>query len=616
MSEDLPDQGTADRVPVAVRSPMQGVVVAAAQNGDLVATGRQVVVLESMKMEHVVPAPCAGHVRGLRVALGELVAAGDLLCTLDPGGVEQQPAAPQQASQAERAELRELRERKALLQDEARTAAVERRHAAGRRTVREDLADLLDDGSWVEYGGLAVAAQRARRSPEELRTRTPADGLVAGLGRVNGDLFADDRAQCAVLAYDYTVLAGTQGTVGHLKTDRFLEVVERLRVPVVLFAEGGGGRPGDTDYPVVSGLHTTSFSLWAGLSGLVPRIGIVSGRCFAGNAALLGCSDVVIATRSATVGMGGPAMIEGGGLGTYTPEEVGPVEVQAANGVLDVVVDDDAAAVATARQVLGYFQGPLPGGECADQTGLRTVLPAERARAYDVRDVLSLLADRGSVTELRAAFARGMVTALARLDGRAVGVLANDPRHLAGAITSDGADKAARFLQLCDAFDLPVVTLVDTPGMMVGPEAERTGLVRHTSRLFVTGASLTVPVVTVVLRKAYGLGAQAMALGSTRAPLLTVGWPTAELGAMGVEGAVKLALRSELAALQEPERQQLLDAVVADQYDRGRALSVAAAFEIDDVIDPADTRETVLAVLRSAGQPSPRTGRKRVIDPW
>jgi len=604
--------------PVQVRSPLQGVVVAALPEGATVAAGRQVVVVESMKMEHVVAAPASGRVSGLRGVLGQAVAVGDLLCSLDPVTVHEPATGTTSAPQGERPELRELRERKLLLQDAGREAAVQRRHGAGRRTVREDLADLLDEGSWVEYGGLAVAAQRARRSAEELRTRTPADGLIAGLGRVNGDLFPDDRAQCAVLAYDYTVLAGTQGTVGHLKTDRFLEVVERLRIPVVLFAEGGGGRPGDSDYPVVSGLHTTSFSGWAALSGLVPRIGIVSGRCFAGNAALLGCSDVVVATRTATVGMGGPAMIEGGGLGTYTPEEVGPVEVQAANGVLDVVVDDDAAAVATAKQVLGYFQGALPGGGgCADQERLRGVLPPERSRAYDVREVLALLADPGSVTELRAAFAPGMVTALARLDGRPVGVLANDPRHLAGAITSDGADKAARFLQLCDAFDLPVLTLVDTPGMMVGPDAERTALVRHTSRLFVTGASLTVPVVSVVLRKAYGLGAQAMALGSTRAPLLTVAWPSAELGAMGVEGAVKLALRRELEALQDSgERQQLLDTVVADQYDRGRALSVATAFEIDDVIDPADTRETVLAVLRSAGPAPARTGRKRVIDTW
>ena len=596
---------------------MQGVVVALPRAvGQAVREGQTVVVLESMKMEHAVPSPVGGTVDALPVAVGDLVPPGALVAQVRPGGpAVAEPAAVRDSGV--RPELAELRARKALLQDEARAEAVQRRHAAGRRTVREDLADLIDVGSWVEYGGLAIAAQRARRSEADLIARTPADGLVAGLGTVNAALVGDDRARCAVLAYDYTVLAGTQGTVGHVKTDRFLEVIERLRVPVVLLAEGGGGRPGDTDHPVLTGLQTTSFSLWAGLSGLVPRIGVVSGNCFAGNAALLGCADIVIATRDSSVGMGGPAMIEGGGLGSYRPEEVGPTAVQAANGVLDVVVADDAAAMATARQALSYFQGAVAATTAPDQELLRSVLPVERARAYDVREVLDVLADTGSVLELRAAFAPGMVTALVRLAGRPVGVLANDPRHVAGAITSDGADKAARFLQLCDAFDLPVVSLVDTPGIMVGPAAEATGLVRHSARLFTVAASLTVPVVAVVLRRAYGLGAQAMMAGGTRAPLLTLAWPTAEMGPMGVEGAVRLGMRKELAAVaDDDERQRLLEELIAAQHARGRALPVATAFEIDDVIDPADTRDTVLQVLRAAGEPAARTGRKRVIDTW
>ena len=369
----------------------------------------------------------------------------------------------------------------------------------------------------------------------------------------------------------------------------------------MLFAEGGGGRPGDTDHPVVTGLHTTTFGLFAALAGVVPRVGVVGGRCFAGNAALLGLCDVVVATRKATVGMGGPAMVEGGGLGTYTPEEIGPVEVQAGNGVLDVVVEDDAAAVTTARQALGVLAGPVEPVAPGDQAALRTALPDAASRAFDPRPVVELLADAGTVLELQPSHAPGMVTALVRLEGRAVGVLANDSRHDAGALTSAGCDKAARFLDLCQAFGLPVLSLVDTPGILVGPEAEATGLVRASARLFAAGARLTVPSVGVVVRRAFGLGAQAMLLGSTRAPLLTVAWPSAEMGAMGVEGAVRLAMRAELAALpDDAARDALVASLVADVRERSRAIPVATAFEVDDVVDPADTREVVLSVLRAA----------------
>ena len=606
---------------VDVASPLQGTVVAVLRAvGETVRPGQGLLVVEAMKMEHVVAAPVGGVVQSIDATVGARVDRDEVVArvTAAAAGTAPDPS-PNPSPNAEPAgdredpDLAELHRRRRLLADDARPEAVSRRHAAGRRTVREELDDLLDPGSLTEYGALALAGQRARRSLAELEQRTPGDGLITGLGRVAG-------RPTAVLAYDYSVMAGTQGVVGHLKADRFLDVVHRLRVPAVLFAEGGGGRPGDTDHPVVTGLHTTSFTLWAGLAGVVPRVGIVGGHCFAGNAALLGCCDVVIATRAATVGMGGPAMVEGGGLGTHTPEQIGPVDVQAANGVLDVVVADDAAAVRVAKQVLGLLAGPHPApGEsgCADQSALRTVLPAERVRAFDPRDVLEVLADPGSVLELRAAFAPGMLTAFARLDGRAVGVIANDSRVDAGALTSDGCDKAARFLQLCDAFDLSVLSLVDTPGIMVGPEAERTGLVRHSSRLFALGATMSVPVVAVVLRRAFGLGAQAMMLGSARTPLLTVAWPGAEMGAMGVEGSVRLARRRELEALPDDEaRRRMVDQLVADLRAKGKAVPVATAFEIDDVIDPAQTREVVLSVLRSAPPPGARTERKRPLDTW
>ena len=517
---------------------------------------------------------------------------------------------------SEREDLSELRRRRELTRDAARPDAVRRRHEAGARTARENIEDLVDPGSFVEYGRFAIAAQRGRRGVEELIGRTPADGFVAGTARVNGELFGE-RAACAVLSYDYTVLAGTQGALGHRKKDRLFELIERMRLPAVLYAEGGGGRPGDTDYPVVSALDTRAFALWAKLSGLVPRIAVAAGRCFAGNAVLAGCSDLIVATENVSLGMGGPAMIEGGGLGKVDPDEVGPLEMQARNGVVDLTVADEAEATEATRSLLAYFQGATPPGAEADQAALRGIVPERERRAYDVRPLIETLADEGSATVLRERFAPEMVTALARIEGRPIGIVANDTRHMAGAITSDAADKAARFLQLCDSFDLPVVSLVDTPGMMVGPEAEATGLVRHTSRLMLAGAALRVPLVAVILRRGYGLGAQAMVGGSLHEPLLTVAWPTAHLGPMGLEGAVRLALRRELDEIaDEEERERRVRELTTQAEDNARALNAATLFELDDVIDPAETRSLIASTLAAAtAHPTPDRGH-RFVDAW
>ncbi|MFQ5417053.1 MAG: acyl-CoA carboxylase subunit beta, partial [Myxococcota bacterium] len=444
------------------------------------------------------------------------------------------------------------------------------------------------------------------------------------IGSVNGGIFAGaeqgpaDRCKCVVMAYDYTVLAGTQGAQNHRKKDRMFELARELRLPVVLFAEGGGGRPGDTDALGVAGLDCLAFRFFGQLSGLVPLVGITSGRCFAGNAALLGCCDVVIATEGSNIGMGGPAMIEGGGLGVFRPEEVGPLSEQIRNGVVDLPVHDEAEAVAVAKRYLGYFQGPLQDWQCADQRRLRSLIPENRRRSYDVRLVIATLADDDSVLELRRGFGLGMVTALIRIEGRPLGVIANNPTHLAGAIDSDGADKAARFMQLCDAFDLPILSLCDTPGIMVGPEHEKTALVRHACRMFVTGASLRVPFFTIILRKGYGLGAQAMAAGSFRAPLFTVSWPTGEFGGMGLEGAVKLGFRKQLAAVEDPEeRRALFQEMVDRMVEHGKAVNMASHFEIDDVIDPVESRRWIGHSLAAIGSPDPRPGKKRpCIDTW
>ena len=441
---------------------------------------------------------------------------------------------------------------------------------------------------------------------------------MAGIGTVNADRFGAQRARCMVLAYDYTVLAGTQGVFSHKKLDRMLALAREWSLPVVLYAEGGGGRPGDTDWVGVAGLDTPSFLQFARLSGQVPRVGVVSGRCFAGNAALLGCADVIIATRDASIGMGGPAMIEGGGLGRHAPEAVGPVSVQAPNGVIDLLVDDEAQATDAARRYLSYFQGALDAGDCADQRLLRQAVPDNRLRGYDVRALIALLADTGSVLELRAAFGRGIVTALVRVGGHPFGLIANDPRHLGGAIDAPAADKAARFMQLCDAFGLPLVSLCDTPGFMVGPEAEKTATVRHVSRMFVTAAALRVPVFTVVLRKGYGLGAQAMAAGSFHAPFFTVAWPSGEFGAMGLEGSVRLGFRRELEAVADAAgREALFRQMVERAYETGRALNMASFLEIDDVIDPADTRRWLLRGLESVPAAAPRRAEeRRFVDTW
>ena len=506
-----------------------------------------------------------------------------------------------------RQDLAELLRRRALTVDAARPEAVAKRHARGGRTARENVTDLIDDGSWVEYGRFTVAAQRMRREPEELVASTPADGVVAGTATVNGH-------PTAVIAYDYTVLAGTQGVRGHQKTDRVFEHIERMRLPVVFFAEGGGGRPSDTDIPVVSALHIESFVLWARLSGQVPRLSIVNGSCFAGNAVIAGCSDLIIATESASIGMGGPAMIAGGGLGNFSAEEVGPVSVQAPNGVVDAVVTDEAEAVALAKHVLGYFHGLVEDWTAPDQLALRDAVPENARRAFDVVPVIELLADEDSVTMLRPAFAPELCTAVARIEGRSVGIIANNSKHMAGTVTGPAADKFARFAQLCDAFGLPLISLVDTPGFMVGPEHEAAALVRHCSRPLVISGSLKVPTVAVILRRAYGLGAQAMCFGSTHAPLLTLAWPGAQLGAMGPEGAVRLAARKDLEAIEdETERERRVRDLTAMLDEHAKALNAAQLFEIDDVIDPAETRRTIARTLAAAGDPTPT---RRTIDSW
>jgi acetyl/propionyl-CoA carboxylase alpha subunit/acetyl-CoA carboxylase carboxyltransferase component len=614
--------------PFTLRAPMAGTLVKhSVAAGESVVAGAGLAVLEAMKMQHALPAPQAARVVAWLATVGDVVAPGQVLLRWAPLADADESAPAAQAWNATaigtqiRPDLQRVLDRQAFTQDAARPQAISKRHALGQRSARENVAELCDANSFSEYGALAVAAQRSRRSAEDLIANTPADGLVAGIGSINGALFGADASRAVVMAYDATVLAGTQGFRSHQKTDRLLGLALKNRLPLVLFAEGGGGRPGDVDMPTVAGLHVGSFVSMARLSGQVPTIGIAAGRCFAGNAALLGCCDVIIATRGSNIGMGGPAMIEGGGLGVFKPEAVGPAAVQSANGVIDVLVDDEAQAVRVARQYLGFFQGAFKvraaGQTCADQSLLRDAVPENRQHVVNVQRIINVLFDTNSVLELRAGFGAGIVTALARIEGRPVGVLANqttpNTAHLGGAIDPSGADKAARFMQLCNAHGLPIVSLIDTPGFMVGPQIEQQAQVRHVARLFVVAAALRVPHFSVVLRKAYGLGAMAMAAGGFHAGDFCIAWPTGEFGAMGLEGAVRLGYRKELAAAADgAARQALFDQLLAQQINNGSALNMATTLEIDAVIDPTDTRAWLLRGLASA---HPRMAERKPQQP-
>ncbi len=556
-----------------ITAPMAGRVVAVeAEAGTRLAAGATIVILEAMKMEYLIVAETAGIVTEIMVAPDQILDEGTIVARIRP--VESDSSAPTASAQ---------------VQGDA---------------IRADLADV------------AIAAQRRRRQLDDLIRTTPADGMIAGIGTINAAEFGSEKTRSLILAYDFTVLAGTQGAMNHKKKDRMLSLAQDWRLPVVLFAEGGGGRPGDSDVLGVAGLDTPSFLKFAQLSGRVPLVGIVSGRCFAGNAALLGCCDVIIATQDANIGMGGPAMIEGGGLGVFAPEEIGPYDVQTRNGVIDIGVADEVEAVARAKQYLGYFQGRLASWAAAVQQELRQAIPENRLRAYDIRRVISLIADKGSVLELRRDFGVGMVTALIRIEGRPMGLIANNPMHLGGAIDADAADKSARFQQLCDVHGLPILSLCDTPGFMVGPEIEKRAQVRHASRLFIVGANLSVPVFAIVLRKGYGLGAQGMTGGSFHAPFFIASWPTGEFGGMGLEGAVRLGYRREMAAMKdEAERQAFFQKMVARSYENGKAINMASFLEIDAVIDPAETRRWILGGLESCAL-SDRPVRPRFIDSW
>ena len=606
-----------------LRAPIQGTIIEIlVGEGDTVVAGQDAVIMNAMKMEHVLQADIGGIVQEITVSVGDIIWEGHPLVFIEPADVG--PAVDDGSGDIDldyiRPDLQHNIDLHEALLDHNRPGPVARRHAKGKRTARENIAQLVEGGTWTEYMPLAVAAQRRNRSWEELRVVSPADGLLCGIGTVNADLFDNEVASTAIISYDETVWAGTQGGRGHEKTDRMVETAHRLLTPLVFIAEGAGGRSGDSDwaYTRVAARAVRTFERLAELSGRVPMVSITAGRCFAGNASMLGMCDIIVATEGSNIAMGGPAVIEGGGLGLFLPEELGPMSQQVPNGVVDIFVKDEAEAMAATRKYLSYFQGRLSEWSAPDQRLLRHVIPENRLRTYDVRKVIELLADHDSVLELRPEFGVGMVTALIRIEGRPVGVIANNNMHLGGAVDSPGSDKLARFAQICDCWNIPVLTLVDTPGMMVGPEVEKTALVRHCHRVFVSLANLTTPKMTLTLRKCYGLGGLAMLAGSTEAGLFNVGWPTSEYGGMNLEAGVKLGARAQLEQIEDlEERTRVYEQMVADAYERGNAFNAATVLESDDVIDPAETRQWIIRLLDAVPNSDPiREGRRPYIDSW
>lgn len=571
---------------------------------DEVSAGAVLLVTELMKMQHEIRAEESGIIRSLHVAVGDELRGGEALISFEPAAVA---SAPITQTADKRADFTAFETRMALLDDSSRAEVVAKRRASGSRTARENLNDLFDPGSFSEYGALAIAAQRSKRPLAELQARTQGDGIICGMGTVDG-------APVAAMAVDYMVMAGTQGYNHHRKMDRLIELAGRDNLPIVLFAEGGGGRPNDYDvaHLMTAGLNVPSFRQFAAHKGR--KIGIVSGRCFAGNAALFGVCNLRIATRNSWIGMGGPAMIEGGGLGVVQPQDIGPSEVQVETGVIDLLVEDEADAVAAAKTLLALPRSdPGPSLSTAIEP-LREIVPANRTRAYDMRKAITALVDDRGFLELQRSFGIGLITGFGRIQGRAVGIMANNPLHLGGAIDAPAGDKGARFLRLCDAWGLPVVSLCDTPGFMVGPEIEKTGQVAHISRLFLAGANFSQPLITVILRKAYGLGAMAMAGGGFDRPHCCCAWPSGEIGAMGLEGAVKLGYRDHLATLTDPkEREAEYQRLVDLLYQNGSALNAASLLEFDAVIDPAQTGDEISRALRTAG---PCVPSGHYVDAW
>jgi acetyl-CoA carboxylase carboxyltransferase component len=500
-------------------------------------------------------------------------------------------------------DLEERRARARLGGGEERIA---RQHAAGKLTARERIALLVDDDTFTELGlhGRPHFSQRAMDGRE-----APADGVITGLGRVDG-------RWVAVAAYDFTVMAGSMGTTGEIKVARVRELALTERIPIVWLLDSAGARIQEAVGSLFAGTGAL-FRDESIMSGVVPQVAAVMGPCAAGTAYIPGLADFVpMVSGRGSMALAGPHLVRAAVGEDVTPEELGGARVHCRqSGVGDLECDSDEHCIAVIRRYLSFFpahceQPPpvLPVSDPVDrrEDALLDVLPGSNRQPYDMYDVIRLIVDHGEWLDLKPRWARTVITCLARMGGRPVGIVASQPRHLGGILDNDSADKAARFVTLCDAFGIPLVFLVDVPGFMVGTKVEAAGIIRHGAKLLHAVASATVPKVTVVIRKAYGAGYYVMN-GRAYDPDLIVAWPSAEISVMGAEGAVEIVFRKQVETAEDPaaKRAELIAAYqgLIDVY------VAAGNGMIDDVIDPRETRPTVIRALALAAH-------KRVERPW
>ena len=500
----------------------------------------------------------------------------------------------------------DLHERRARARLGGGAEKVARQHAAGKLTARERLALLIDDGTFTElgiHGGIHYSV-RGLEGKE-----APADGVVTGYGRVDGRMVA-------VCAYDFTVMAGSMGTTGELKVARLRELALTKRIPIIWLLDSAGARVQEA----VGSLFAGSGHLFREqvvMSGVVPQIAALMGPCAAGTAYIPGLADFVPMVKGrGSMALAGPHLVRAAVGEDVTQEELGGSRVHCrVSGVGDLEVPDDESCIAAIKEYLSYMpqhcEAPPPvvaAGDPVDRMdeGLLDVLPASNRRAYDMYDVIARIVDDGRWFDLKPQWAKSIITCLARFGGRPVGIVANQPKRLGGILDNDAADKAARFVNLCEAFGLPLVFLQDVPGFMVGTRVEAAGIIRHGAKMLYAVANATVPKVTVVIRKAYGAGYYVMC-GKAYEPDLIVAWPTAEISVMGAEGAVEIVMRRAVEAAEDPAAKR---AELVDAYRRVIDVYIAARNGmIDDVIDPRETRPVICRALEMAQG-------KRVQRPW
>ncbi|TWH01177.1 propionyl-CoA carboxylase beta chain [Mesorhizobium sp. J18] len=497
-------------------------------------------------------------------------------------------------------ELVAVEARRQAGRDEARAEAVARQHALGKLTARERIALLLDEGSFEESGAL-VEPGRDTFDTENLEA--PGDGVITGFGRIEG-------RPVALCAFDFTIVGGSNGERGEYKVLRIAAQCLQHGYPLIMLLDGGGHR-------IQEGLDsrhfargTTLFQAFADLSGWVPIIAAMMGPGFAGPSNFAALADfVVMVDKTSTMGIAGPALVKAATGETIDKEELGGPQIQADQaGIADLSALDDEAALAAIRRYLSYFpsnaeQAPplLDSEDPVDrrEESLLTIVPENIRRAYDMRKIMTAIADEGSIFEIKPTFAKSLYTGFCRMGGRPVGIVANQPMHLGGTLTAAACEKGAHFISLCDAFGIPLLYLIDVPGFMVGPTAERSGLARRGGRLLFELGQATVPRMSVVIRKGYGLAYIAMAGGRSFDADLCVAWPTAEICAMSVEGAVDVAYRKAIAAAADPNAHR--DALIERFRSQLGSLRAVEAYGVDDIIDPRDTRKAIITALNRTG---------------